>query len=501
MNKKIIQNIKSIILALAIVLGAGYVSAAWTVPPATPPNGNVPAPINVGGKDGTDSTKWYSQFKTGLITLDHLITGDLTVTNSDGTVSGITSGSTLVADGNNTGKVKWQAPACSSVVDTTSSLSLSGNSGNNAGIVTNIATLTAGDYQITGSGATANSGGGGWAGVVITSSATLTYAQEDAILTGLYGTTATGGNDPSYKSYYNDSDPGTIFIRKRGGYNDGAFSIPSTSITVTGTKYLYTLLGQTSMSGSLNVNKMKQSCGTTTATTGPAIIGPLTDPAGTTSQHQVSFNLNSSSDVLVIAYVAASADLGIGYVKLLTDNVVRYTSYYGEECGKGCSGGVASVVLSTKQTLSAGTHTLKVQTPGSRPSIYTDDTGGGGVQFYVYVLTPGSGFSGGGGSSGVSSIVAGSGVTVSPVSGTGSVTVSATGSTAVIPSGTWCGVYGESGSGSNHSLSVINSCGGYVPPSFTQSHCPTGYTKFTISSSGANTMANPYQGTYSCVKD
>jgi len=77
MKTKIIQNIKSIILALVLVVGVSYVSAAWTNPPANPTNGNVDAPINVGG--GT-AGNIYSQFKTGLVTFDHLITGDLTVT-------------------------------------------------------------------------------------------------------------------------------------------------------------------------------------------------------------------------------------------------------------------------------------------------------------------------------------------------------------------------------------------------------------------------------------
>jgi len=281
MTQKTIQNLKSIIFALAIVLGTSYVSAAWTPAPSTPPSSNVDAPINTGT---VAQTRAGNLTLSGILTSLHLITPDLTVTNADGSVTGIPAGSSLIADGENTGKVKWGVAA-----------------------------------------------------------------------------------------------------------------------------------------------------------TGPAILGPLTDPAGTGAQHQVSFTLNASSEVLIFAYVTAISDAGgPSYVKLLTDDVLRRTAYYGEECGRYCGGGAASVVLSTKQTLGAGAHTLKVQTPGSRPSIYTDATGGGGVQFYIYILTPGSGFSNGGGGAsvaGVTSITAGSGISVS--GSTGAVTVSATGVPSAV--GSVCG--------------------------------------------------------------
>jgi hypothetical protein len=97
MKTKITQNIKAIILGLIIAVGAGYVSA-WTAPTQSPTGGNVAAPINVG---------LNSQIKSGILTLAHLFTSDLTVTNPDGSVTGIPTGSVLVADGTNTGKVKW----------------------------------------------------------------------------------------------------------------------------------------------------------------------------------------------------------------------------------------------------------------------------------------------------------------------------------------------------------------------------------------------------------
>ncbi len=128
---------------------------------------------------------------------------------------------------------------------------------------------------------------------------------------------------------------------------------------------------------------------------GLQIIGPITDASGTATAHQVSFNLSAASEVVVTAYAQMSSDAGgAGYVKLLVDGALVRTNYYGEECGRYCGGGTASVVLTARQTLAPGSHTIKVESPGSRPAIYTTPEGGG-VQFYVYVLN-----GGGGGSSG-----------------------------------------------------------------------------------------------------
>src|SRR3989344_381465 len=114
MKTKIIQNVKSVIIILALVVGISYASAAWTNPTATPTGDNTPAPINVGGRDGLDQTKWYNQSKSGVLNLAHLFTSDLTVTNPDGTTTNIPDGSVLTADGANTGKVKWEAPTTTS---------------------------------------------------------------------------------------------------------------------------------------------------------------------------------------------------------------------------------------------------------------------------------------------------------------------------------------------------------------------------------------------------
>lgn len=75
MKTNIKQNIKVIILGLVIAIGAGYVSA-WTGPTTSPTGNNVAAPINIGGGI---SGNIYSQYKTGLLTIDHLITPDLRI--------------------------------------------------------------------------------------------------------------------------------------------------------------------------------------------------------------------------------------------------------------------------------------------------------------------------------------------------------------------------------------------------------------------------------------
>ena len=50
--KSITKSLKVIALALILSVGISYVSA-WTAPTVTPPNGNVSAPLNVGGTDQT----------------------------------------------------------------------------------------------------------------------------------------------------------------------------------------------------------------------------------------------------------------------------------------------------------------------------------------------------------------------------------------------------------------------------------------------------------------
>ncbi len=90
------QNIKAIILALAVTLGVGCVHAyTWTPPPACPPpTCNVTAPINDG---------YSAQQKLGEMHLQKLIAYEMTVTSA----TPIQIGQVLVPDINNTGHVKW----------------------------------------------------------------------------------------------------------------------------------------------------------------------------------------------------------------------------------------------------------------------------------------------------------------------------------------------------------------------------------------------------------
>lgn len=60
MKKNILETIKITFLALILTVGIGYAFAAWTPAPASPPSGNVDAPINVGAT---------SQAKLGALSL------------------------------------------------------------------------------------------------------------------------------------------------------------------------------------------------------------------------------------------------------------------------------------------------------------------------------------------------------------------------------------------------------------------------------------------------
>lgn len=90
---------------VGLTLGAFAVSAlagTWTAPTAPAPGGNPDAPINAGD---------LSQIKTGPLKLLDLVAVNIRVTNPSGLFTGIPDGSVLIADGENTGKVKWGAVA------------------------------------------------------------------------------------------------------------------------------------------------------------------------------------------------------------------------------------------------------------------------------------------------------------------------------------------------------------------------------------------------------
>ncbi|MEK7184627.1 MAG: hypothetical protein AAB683_00630, partial [Patescibacteria group bacterium] len=111
-----------------------------------------------------------------------------------------------------------------------------------------------------------------------------------------------------------------------------------------------------------------------------SIIGPL-DGSGSANDKSATFSLATQGDVIVYAYANAQVGQGsVQEVKLFSDGNVVRTLGYGEECSENCGGGAASVVLTSRQTLGAGNHTLRVTTGGSvtMPN--------GGLQFIIHVL-------------------------------------------------------------------------------------------------------------------
>ncbi len=96
------MKIKSPVLSRAIALSGFFLGAfalavaagTWSAPTQTPPNGNVDAPINVGGT---------TQIKTGLLTLNNLAVVNMNV--ASGTTN--TAGSVLTNDGK--GNASWAA--------------------------------------------------------------------------------------------------------------------------------------------------------------------------------------------------------------------------------------------------------------------------------------------------------------------------------------------------------------------------------------------------------
>ncbi len=97
------KNVKLVFFGLIVALGIGYVSA-WTGPESIAPEGNVSAPINVGGSNA-EPLSW--QTKTGPLILNTLLVGDLTVsTTTGGTFS---AGASLV-DVDGKGHIGWGIP-------------------------------------------------------------------------------------------------------------------------------------------------------------------------------------------------------------------------------------------------------------------------------------------------------------------------------------------------------------------------------------------------------
>ncbi len=88
-------------LALGAFALSALATGTWTAPSAAAPNGNVDAPINVGG--GT-ALNIYSQTKTGFLTLANFIFNPTLAPGS------VTAGSVLTAK-DTSGTVGWAAPS------------------------------------------------------------------------------------------------------------------------------------------------------------------------------------------------------------------------------------------------------------------------------------------------------------------------------------------------------------------------------------------------------
>gem|GEM_PF-1080747 len=234
------------------VLASGTVG--WNPPTATPPNGNVDAPISVGGGAAGNS---YSQTKTGFLTLANFIFNP-TLTQGD-----VASGSVLTALDNN-GTVGWGNGGCSGGQSYT--LPVSGDSGNNATIIKTLLVLQPGTYTFSGSGTTNNEGGGGLAGVFLSTNQYSTATPIPTEVSQYSGVTS--GTGSQYKFYYGTGNP-LIWLLERNGNNDGAWTIPTgTSVTITQTTYVYLILGQAGNNGYVYVTSSSGgSCGGNTTLT------------------------------------------------------------------------------------------------------------------------------------------------------------------------------------------------------------------------------------------
>jgi hypothetical protein len=121
------------------------------------------------------------------------------------------------------------------------------STGNNNSSFKIIGVLKPGTYTLFGRVTTTNDGGGGAASVFMATSSSLTSGQAYDMLICDGG--VTGQTGASYKMYYNTDDPDVFFCLKRNGNNDDTFTIPSTTVTLTETKYLYIIGSQVKISG------------------------------------------------------------------------------------------------------------------------------------------------------------------------------------------------------------------------------------------------------------
>ena len=185
MKKQIMQNIKSVIIVLALVIGVSYVSAAWNNPPATPPDSNTDAPINVGST---------AQTKSGTFTVAGLgvSSGDFKFLPLSGTAP--TAGQVLTADGSDLthGKVKWEMasiPNGIQVFDTTGSWTVP------AGVTRARVSAWGGGGGGGGASDCGGAGFGGGAGGYGQSIVSVTPGESVSVTIGAGGTAGVGGSN------------------------------------------------------------------------------------------------------------------------------------------------------------------------------------------------------------------------------------------------------------------------------------------------------------------
>jgi hypothetical protein len=252
-------------LAGGFVIGASALVAladttGWASAPATPPNNNTPAPINVGvgtailqsgGKIPTSV-----QEKTDSLAIDGNlgILGTLAVNYlniASGTIS--VANSVLTNDGH--GNASWTPAGIAGSINFTN---FNIATGNNASSLSVIGVLKPGNqYTLSGKVITTLDGGGGNAAVFIYNSDGLTPATALTYVSSICGGMAytagypagDTGAGPTYKMYYHTDNPALLFCLKRNGNNDGTFTIPSTTFSPSSTMYLYVYGAQTLING------------------------------------------------------------------------------------------------------------------------------------------------------------------------------------------------------------------------------------------------------------
>jgi uncharacterized protein YaiE (UPF0345 family) len=252
MKKNMLEYLKIIILTLVLIGGAASLKA-WTGPTATPPNGNVAAPINVSNSLQTKLGSLILNAATPIQNTVGLAVFGTSTFNGEVVIADGTQGAGKVLTSDANGNTNWQTPASSNGLDTTPAsyfYDLSIASGNNASIIKYIGLLSPGTYTFSGKITTTDGGGGGSVALFLNTSDSLTISTAQS--TGAVPATcvgSSGGTGTTYKAYYNTDDSKILFCLKRNGNNDGSFTIPNTTITVSTPTFIYYVASQATAKG------------------------------------------------------------------------------------------------------------------------------------------------------------------------------------------------------------------------------------------------------------